>query len=337
MNSPIPNTALRSLRLFLLVGLAVGTGVEAASAQDRVLLDGVAAHVDRHAITVGEVLTVMEPVRRQLVTAHTGRDLRERLRQAYDEALQALIERRLVLDAYAAGPGRIPGWAVDRRAREALDESFEGDRAALLDALAREHLTYAEWRQRLEQQIVFSSMRTTSVEQHVTITPDAVARYYEDHRDTFRTPERVHVRLIMLRRTGAAPLATRADAEALAARLAAGEDFATLARERSSGVHAAAGGDWGWVEPAVLRPELAGALEGLTPGEVSPVIETAGEYYLLKLEGRQAATVQPFLEAQADIERRLRIARVQELYDAWITRLRADAAVQVVDNGRAPF
>ena len=49
------------------------------------------------------------------------------------------------------------------------------------------------------------------------------------------------------------------------------------------------GGDWGWVKPReTLRVELAEAALALKPSEVSDVVETERELYLLKCEGRRS-------------------------------------------------
>ncbi len=71
-------------------------------------------------------------------------------------------------------------------------------------------------------------------------------------------------------------------AESIASRLAAGEEFATLARNHSIGPTAADGGDIGEVSLADLTPAIASAVEGIGVGEVSPIIEARGSYLILQ-------------------------------------------------------
>ncbi|MGE0454594.1 MAG: sulfatase-like hydrolase/transferase [Vicinamibacteria bacterium] len=78
--------------------------------------------------------------------------------------------------------------------------------------------------------------------------------------------------------------ADRASAEAAAARAAAGEDFAALARELSKDPSAARGGDLGVVKLADLAEPLRSLAAGLEPGQLSPVLETPAGYVLLKRE-----------------------------------------------------
>lgn len=319
--------------LAVLLGVLPGAGpARGAADSERVLLDGVAAYVNGYVITVGEVLMVMEQDRRRMASAYAGKELKEKLQKGYAEALDMLVERRLVLDAYETGKGRIPEWAVDKRAQDAIQESFEGDRSALLDALTRENLTYEDWRTRLKQQLIVRMMREMSVEQHVTIPPDALAQYYEAHRDEFRTAERVNLRILVVRKGSTNEwAAAQAKIDAARGRIVGGEDFAAVTREVSSDSRAASGGDWGWVDPAVLRREVAEAIAGLEAGAVSPVVESATDFQVIKLEGREAGQVKTFAEAQPEIEQALRRERIEELYEAWVARLKDGAAVNLVE------
>ena len=75
----------------------------------------------------------------------------------------------------------------------------------------------------------------------------------------------------------------RARAET-AARRAKSEDFAALARELSQDSSAARGGDLGFVQPADLAEPLRSAAAALAAGQVSPVVETASGFVVLKRE-----------------------------------------------------
>lgn len=317
--------------LLLLCPLAVPPSAARASSDESVLIDGVAADVNKHVVTVGEVLMSMEPVRRQLLAQYEGKELRARLEDAYREALDSQIERYVVLDAYEAGEGRIPDWAVDKRADEVMRESFDGDRTALLSALSRESLTYEEWRKHIKEQMIVSSMRGANVEQHITVAPEEVLARYESNRPAYHTPEKVHLRMIVVPRSAVASNDVRTVVESARERIAGGEDFTTVAREVSKGARASDGGDWGWMEPSVLRPELAAAAATLKAGQLSTIVETDKDYYLLQLVERQAAVQRSFPEVQVEIEKKIRAERGDKLYKEWVARLRQDAFVKVFD------
>jgi arylsulfatase A-like enzyme/Flp pilus assembly protein TadD len=76
----------------------------------------------------------------------------------------------------------------------------------------------------------------------------------------------------------------RAGAEAAARRAASGEDFAALARALSEDPSSARGGDLGFVVPNELAEPLRTAAAALSPGQLSPVLETASGFVVLKRE-----------------------------------------------------
>jgi parvulin-like peptidyl-prolyl isomerase len=95
-------------------------------------------------------------------------------------------------------------------------------------------------------------------------------------RDRAATPPPGSVRLRLLR------VADRSQAETIAARLKAGESFATVARVESADASAAQGGDLGSVRVGDLAEPRRSAAAALAPGEVSPVLDTPAGFVLLK-------------------------------------------------------
>jgi peptidyl-prolyl cis-trans isomerase SurA len=79
----------------------------------------------------------------------------------------------------------------------------------------------------------------------------------------------------------------RALAERLTTEMKQGARFSAVARQFSQSPTAAVGGDLGWVHPDELSPQLAKAVEGMHPGELSPPIRTPGGYYLMLVLDRR--------------------------------------------------
>ena len=87
--------------------------------------------------------------------------------------------------------------------------------------------------------------------------------------------KQVEIRLIVVR--------TETDAMDILARLRAGEAFEALALSRSIDGSAQVGGSLGTIPVENLRREFQDGLQGLTPGQVSPVIRLGATYVLLQL------------------------------------------------------
>ncbi|MBB4635239.1 peptidylprolyl isomerase [Longimicrobium terrae] len=82
--------------------------------------------------------------------------------------------------------------------------------------------------------------------------------------------------------------ALKAKAEQVRARAAAGEDFATLAKEFTEEPGGKErGGDLDWFGRGRMVPQFEEAAFKLQPGQVSPVVETPFGYHVIKVEDRR--------------------------------------------------
>jgi len=72
-------------------------------------------------------------------------------------------------------------------------------------------------------------------------------------------------------------------ADKILERLRHGEDFAALAKEKSTDATADDGGYMGRIDPATLRPELRDALRTVAPGQITGVIKLPSGYAILKV------------------------------------------------------
>ena len=331
-------TLQRGAFLTAVAALYFGALVSGGVAAETVLLDGVAAYVNANPITIGDVMAMVTPVRRQLLGAYSGKELAAKSRQAYADALDALIAKRLILDVQekmqADKKGiKIPDWLVEQRVDEIVHEGFTDDRAALMAALSNDRVTFQEWKRTVSEQLSISYVRQMHVDEKVRIPPLAVRRAYDEHPEQYKVPAKMRLRMIVLGKGGSseAAAARRREADDIRKRAANGEDFAALARQVSQDKRAKDGGDWGWVEGRLLRQELAKAADQLKAGEVSDIIETGEDFYILKVEARQSETTATFVAVAPKVERELRKKQAEQLYATWLARLKADACIKVFD------
>jgi len=101
------------------------------------------------------------------------------------------------------------------------------------------------------------------------------------------------------------------------AQIAAGEDFAKLARESSQDPGSAAdGGNLGEIEKGMMVQPFETALYALQEGEVSEPIKTAFGWHLIKLEQVSGGGTSSFEEARADVEDQIRSDLAEsQIYD----------------------
>jgi len=156
------------------------------------------------------------------------------------------------------------------------------------------------------------------------VTEDAARHYYNEHQSDFETPERVHVRHIVITASPAGPgartkeqaldlikrvatqlreanVSTRSIADPKAAAQLRINQFAQLARQYSEDASAPSGGDLGWLTKGQLDPEFEAAAWGLTPGMPSGIVETQYGYHLILVDEKQPVGTEPFDQAKSSI------------------------------------
>jgi peptidyl-prolyl cis-trans isomerase D len=169
-------------------------------------------------------------------------------------------------------------------------------------------------------------------------------RAYDEQRDRFRIPERVHVLHILIKTTGKPDKelpALRQRMNDLLKQVKSGADFAALARKNSEDTASAVkGGDIGWIARGQTVPEFENAAFSLKPGQTSDIITTTYGFHILRVEQKEAAHLRTFEEVRGDLQKELTGARIvdkmQELGDqlhAALGRSAAEAETLAATNG----
>ena len=113
------------------------------------------------------------------------------------------------------------------------------------------------------------------------VTPEAVQAAYDQFVASFQAQEEVHARHILV--------ATKEDAEAIKAELAAGKPFELLAMEKSTDPSGTQnGGDLGFFSRGMMVKPFEDAAFALTePGQLSEPIESQFGWHIIKLEEKR--------------------------------------------------
>ncbi len=309
-------------KLFIVVWLVLLMGhIALASVQ----IDGVAAFVNQHVITISDVLGASETLQQQLRSGRAGLAANE----MYAEVLQDLIDRKLIVDSYQQQKEiQIPSMVVDERVQEVVQELFQDDRTSFLRALGEEGRSERSWREDIRQQVVVRAMRNLRVDRHIHISPTEIRAWYDANPDVFMQEAEVTYRMLVVD-TPAQDDAEHSVVAEITGALEDGEDFEALTRRFSIDRFAERGGLRGPVDPQQLRDEVRHTLESLDVGAVSDPIVLGGNTVWLQLEAFVAGEKTSFAEAYDDIRARLFRQRAEELYDRWIQRLRAEAFITV--------
>ena len=124
----------------------------------------------------------------------------------------------------------------------------------------------------------------------------------------------------------AAQKAALDEATVVATEARSGKDFAVLAKEHSDDIGSKSqGGDLGWVEKGVTRPQFEEALFALDKaGAISDPVKTDDGFHVILLREVREERSKPFEDVRADLER--------EFLDAERERVFSDRSSQLLDS-----
>ena len=320
--------------LGLMLTGAAGPLAGARPSSAPVALDGYAARVNNRVITIAEVLAYIQPEIRSLSYEASPEILTRNMAEAFDRGLQRLIDRALILEYAEENKMQIPDEAVEQQVSRIVRERFSNDRSAFLEALKAEHRTLEDWKKEVREDLLAAVVRRAELEEKVVVTPREIREYYRKHVDKFRVPAGVRVAIITIRRDD--PQAED-KIRTIQQRLNENEDFASLAQEYSADAWAGQGGDRGWLKPEDLRREILEVLDDLSPGDVSPPIDTREAVYFVKLTARRRAGIRTLDEVADSIRTTLLRQKREDLYRKWINRLRKRYFVEILVKGSDLF
>jgi peptidyl-prolyl cis-trans isomerase C len=174
-----------------------------------------------------------------------------------------------------------------------------------------------------KKKIVMAKLIKTEVEDKIAVTEDEMKKYYEEHKDDFKTPEMWRASHILV--------TDEKEAKALADELAKGAKFEDLAKAHSIDATASRGGDVGFFRAGQLVPDFEKACLRLEMGQTSDIVHTQFGYHIIRLTGKKESGVKSYEEAKSAIETELKKKKRSELFNELVLKLRSKYGVTVDD------
>jgi peptidyl-prolyl cis-trans isomerase SurA len=306
---------VRSIKILALGMAAVLAAGVCGAASGSVVVDRVVAVVNDEIIT-------MSDLQREQLKRGAGQDERVVLEDMIDRKLQMVAAKRNGLDA------------TEREVNEAVADIMKRnnlDKAQFEAALAREGLTFEQYRVELREQMALSRLASKYVRTGVAVEEAEVRTYYDRNPAQFSLPQELRVRHLVVKvPAGATPeqvAGAQARAGALMARLQAGEDFVRLIREAGEGPTAAQDGDLGFLQLGQAIPEIDEAAKRLKPGEYAGPLRTEDGFQIIRLE-EVRTPVRPFEKVKEEITRLLFEQKMENTYRTFLQSLRSESHIE---------
>ncbi len=278
-------------RMGFAAGMIAALAIAAGAHAERRVIDRIVAVVDDEAIFESDV---QQAVRQGLVQRGQTNVTDAERKQLYDDALEVLVNDRLVI-AQASRLGiDVPFADVEAEVNKAIDENRQvlGGDEEFNKQLATEGLTMDDLKKMYRVQIknrmlVERVLRRDMERQRGEATEEDLRALFEERKGELPPrPEVAHLQTIFIgfETSSGASNASRTKIEALRARIEGGEDFAEVAKKESEDPSGALGGDLGFLHAKDLRePAFANAVGSLKVGELSQPVLTVYGYHLIQV------------------------------------------------------
>jgi len=203
-------------------------------------------------------------------------------------------------------------------------------------ALEAQGMTLHAYRLQIREELERDQLINREIRGKVSVTPEEVQRYYEQHLSEYSTPEKIELAHIFFRLPEDAPkdqvAAVTAKADDVYRRIKKGADFAEMAKEYSEDSTGQSGGELGWFKKGEMLESIEKAAAHLKVGEVSEPVRSKVGLHIIKVEGREGATHQKLDELSDQIKQQLYNAALEERFQKWLTEdLRKRHHVEMVE------
>lgn len=266
------------------------------------------------------------------VDATVPPDQREaRKKQVKDQLVDEIINELLIKDradrlGIAVGEPEIKDAMVRLKQQYNIstDEQFES-------SLKQSGMSRADMETRLRDTLISNKVFARDLRNRNELDDKELRERYNREKETYRLPERAHLREIVILRpdTAGGVEPARRRAEEVVTSVKGGADFAKTATTVSESGTRDKGGDLGEVARGELLPDLDKAVFNAAPGAVIGPIETKSGWHILKVEQRLPSEVPAFESVKVRLRKDASDETFQRDLKAYLDRLRKDAFIQI--------
>ncbi len=301
-------------------------------AAERILVDRVVAEVNNDLISLYDLNQELQLYAENLkAMSYPPEKERELLFKIRSDLLSQLIDRKLADQEIARNKIQVSEAEIDQ-AIERIKETRHYTDEDLRAGLARQGITYEDYRKDIKEQILRQKLVNIEVKSKIVITDEDIQAYYDRHKDKYSAEKKYHLWniYVQLPESESSKRAAYLEMEALYSQLQQGRPFEAVVEEVSGPSSAAKGSDLGLFRLEELASDLRDVVRGMTPGEFSRVLETRFGYQIIFLQRLVETGTKTLEEVRSEIQEILYDEAINKRYQEWLENLRKQAHIRVI-------
>ena len=301
---------MRIINIIFIVYLLGVSQISFAQVENKII-----ATVENEVITELDLKTYLAIAKMQLSDRYKGKELEDKIRESSKEALNNLIEDKLILSE-----AKNKGMQIKKEyIRERIDgfrknfpseEVFQG-------YLNSNGLSISDLERKFREQIMTMEMINLEIRSKVMVSPGEITDFYMKHKDDFRIEEKRDVLAIRVR--------TKDELNRAMSLLNTKISFQQAQQELDSNINL------GLIGRDSLKPEVAKVVFSLEENKFSaPFLQDDG-YYIFYVNEIIKDKTQDLREAQTKINEYLLNEKIAQALTNWMDKLRAKAKITIRD------
>ncbi len=286
------------------------------------VIDRIVAIVNNDIITLSELNDATGPYKERIAASDTSQaDKKEMIRSLERDILDKMVDRTLTRQE-AAKHNIIVSDADIQSAIENFKKQNNLDQEGLEKGLEAQDITYAEYQDRIKEDIMQSMLINRAVRSKVIITQADIETYYENHADAFKGEKKYKLRNILMD--------TKQGIQEVVSRLEKGLPFQEAARQYSMASNADESGDLGVFDMDNFNEAIRDAVLPLKEKQYSDIIRAGQGYQIIYVEDILETGGKTLDQAKDEIQDILYGEQVEQKFADWIASLKENAHVKIL-------
>ena len=187
---------------------------------------------------------------------------------------------------------------------------YPGD--SFREMLAEQYVAYDVWIERQKVRLLVEKVIDEELQRKIAVTEDEAKAWFAAHPEMAQVQPKVRVLQILVN--------DEEEAKLIRSRLVRGDDFATLARERSTSPEGPLGGELGLFAPGEV-PEMMSVVFSLPVDSVSDVVQSEFGFHIFKVTEVIPGRTLTYENVREDVYDAVRASKVDEAFPAWLQQL----------------
>ena len=262
-------------------------------------------------------------VNEEVITVPAVNELVQQEGLSYADAREQLIEQQLLLQDFNARKGKIPAIQLEAQMASMVQENFNGNRRALLQALKTQGSTLHNLQDNLKQAIIFNAMRQQKCHSEYAVSPKKIRTYYETHTDDFRVPASYHIVQSGFDENAKVSNSEVKKSDKLQELLKEKVPFDAIKKQLNDFTVGAT-----WYSEKELDKNLVTLLRTMPVHTATPYLNLNNVFVTIELLDKKSDTIRPLSEVQKEIEERLQMEANDKSYREYIEYLKSKAIIR---------